>query len=194
MELVTTQFRHFTQKGFKKLHKDEKGMTLIELLAVIVILAIIAAIAIPSISAIIRNSERSSQRANAHTVVDAARLAIASRGVSGIGADETATHANITSPGTGGQTRKITLQELIDSGYLSEIKDPYRKGTTYNPASSYVIVTRTSTTSGSITSDVYKYWVYIMPGGTGAPTTPYFNDTEESLIDEPNQTTAHTNL
>ncbi|RIV13331.1 prepilin-type N-terminal cleavage/methylation domain-containing protein, partial [Priestia flexa] len=40
----------------KKFLKNEKGLTLIELLAVIVILGIIAAIAIPSIGGIIQKS------------------------------------------------------------------------------------------------------------------------------------------
>ncbi|WP_422123050.1 prepilin-type N-terminal cleavage/methylation domain-containing protein [Planococcus sp. X10-3] len=44
------------KKFMQKKLKNEKGMTLIELLAVIVILAIIAAIAIPAIGNIIENS------------------------------------------------------------------------------------------------------------------------------------------
>ncbi len=42
----------------KRFIRNEKGLTLIELLAVIVILGIIAAIAIPSIGAIIDNSKK----------------------------------------------------------------------------------------------------------------------------------------
>ena len=41
-------------KNMKKQLNNEKGLTLIELLAVIVILAIIAAIAVPAIGNIIR--------------------------------------------------------------------------------------------------------------------------------------------
>ena len=45
------------KKFLQKRLNNEKGLTLVELLAVIVILGIIAAIAIPSIGNIIENSE-----------------------------------------------------------------------------------------------------------------------------------------
>ncbi|WP_369678807.1 prepilin-type N-terminal cleavage/methylation domain-containing protein [Planococcus faecalis] len=53
---------------------NEKGMTLIELLAVIVIIAIIAAIAIPAIGNIIENSRYSAVKADATNVLNAAQL------------------------------------------------------------------------------------------------------------------------
>ncbi|TWT09015.1 prepilin-type N-terminal cleavage/methylation domain-containing protein [Planomicrobium sp. CPCC 101079] len=54
--------------------KDQKGMTLIELLAVIVIIAIIAAIAIPAIGNIIENSRYSAVKSDATNVLNAAQL------------------------------------------------------------------------------------------------------------------------
>lgn len=54
--------------------KDQKGLTLIELLAVIVILAIIAAIAIPAIGNIIENSRYSAVKADATNVLSAAQV------------------------------------------------------------------------------------------------------------------------
>jgi len=54
--------------------KDQKGLTLIELLAVIVILAIIAAIAIPAIGNIIENSKVSAIKADAQNTLAAANL------------------------------------------------------------------------------------------------------------------------
>ncbi|EGA89097.1 hypothetical protein GPDM_11515 [Planococcus donghaensis MPA1U2] len=53
---------------------NEKGMTLIELLAVIVIIAIIAAIAIPAIGNIIDNSRNGAVRADFQQAIAAASL------------------------------------------------------------------------------------------------------------------------
>ena len=60
----------------KKLN-NEKGMTLIELLAVIVILAIIALIAIPAIGNIISNSKSKAILADATTIISGAKTAFA---------------------------------------------------------------------------------------------------------------------
>ena len=54
--------------------KDQKGLTLIELLAVIVILAIIAAIAIPAIGNIIQNSRIDAAKSDALNIISAASL------------------------------------------------------------------------------------------------------------------------
>jgi type IV pilus assembly protein PilA len=54
--------------------KDQKGLTLIELLAVIVILAIIAAIAIPAIGGIIENSRVGATKADNLNALSAAEL------------------------------------------------------------------------------------------------------------------------
>lgn len=61
----------------KKLLKNQKGLTLIELLAVIVILAIIAAIAIPAIGNIISNSKDKAILSDAAGVLAGAKIAIA---------------------------------------------------------------------------------------------------------------------
>lgn len=60
----------------KKVMKNEKGMTLIELLAVIVIIAIIALIAVPAIGNIINNSKDKALLADASTIIDGAKLAL----------------------------------------------------------------------------------------------------------------------
>lgn len=54
--------------------KEQKGLTLIELLAVIVILAIIAAIAIPAIGNIIENSRYSAVKSDALNAISAGNL------------------------------------------------------------------------------------------------------------------------
>ncbi len=58
----------------KKRIKNEKGLSLVELLAVIVILAIVAAIAIPAIGSIIENSRVKALKADAATIISAANI------------------------------------------------------------------------------------------------------------------------
>jgi len=58
----------------KKLLKNQKGLTLIEVLAVVVILAIVAVIAIPAIGNIIDNSRIKGAKADAVNLINAAHL------------------------------------------------------------------------------------------------------------------------
>ena len=62
-------------KLLKRYAKDEKGLTLIELLAVIVILGIIAAIAVVSIGGIIGKTKEKAQVTEAVQIINAAKLA-----------------------------------------------------------------------------------------------------------------------
>jgi len=87
---------------FKRLLKNEKGLTLIELLAVVVILGIISAIAVPSIGGLIDNTKKDAHIANAQQMVNAARLAYAS--------DSTVT--------------SYTLKDLNSNGYLEPLEKP----------------------------------------------------------------------
>ena len=59
----------------KKLVKNEKGLTLVELLAVIVILAIVAAIAVPAIGNIIQNSRDKAVLTEALNIISGAKIA-----------------------------------------------------------------------------------------------------------------------
>ncbi len=61
-------------KNMKKQLNNEKGLTLIELLAVIVILAIIAAIAVPAIGKIINNSKEKAILADASNILAGQKL------------------------------------------------------------------------------------------------------------------------
>lgn len=82
----------------KKRIKNEKGLTLIELLAVIVILAIVAAIAIPAIGNIIENSRYNAAKADAVNVLNAANIYFTDEGTP-----------------VGGT---VTVTKLSDGGYL----------------------------------------------------------------------------
>ncbi len=64
----------------KKFLKNDKGLTLVELLAVIVILGIIAAIAVPSIGNIIEKSRADAVKSEGIQVLNAAKLFVASEG------------------------------------------------------------------------------------------------------------------
>lgn len=64
----------FMKKLLKK-RLNQKGLTLIELLAVIVILAIVAAIAIPAISNLINTQRDKAVLADAQTIIAGAKLA-----------------------------------------------------------------------------------------------------------------------
>ncbi|KIQ94893.1 Tfp pilus assembly protein FimT [Anoxybacillus thermarum] len=93
----------------KKFIRNEKGLTLIELLAVIVILGIIAAIAVPSIGGLIDNSKKDAHVANAQQMINAAKIAVT--------ADKSLLPAE-------GKAKVVSLKYLEDNGYLEEVKDP----------------------------------------------------------------------
>ncbi|MBZ5201213.1 prepilin-type N-terminal cleavage/methylation domain-containing protein [Planomicrobium chinense] len=78
--------------------KDQKGMTLIELLAVIVIIAIIAAIAIPAIAGIIENSRVGAIKSDATNILNAADL-----------------YNTEATPGT-----SVTLFQLESAGFIED--------------------------------------------------------------------------
>lgn len=81
----------------KKRLKNEKGLTLIELLAVIVILAIVLAIAIPAIGNIIENSRLNGVKSDAINVINA---------------------ANIYYTDNPEASAAVTVQQLMDNDYL----------------------------------------------------------------------------
>ncbi|WP_070327703.1 prepilin-type N-terminal cleavage/methylation domain-containing protein [Exiguobacterium aurantiacum] len=97
--------------------KDERGLTLVELLVVVVILGIIAAIAVVAIGGIIENSRKDAMVSDAKQMVSAAKLYTASNPV------QADTQLNFKG-GTPG---------VDATSYMSSLKDPY-SDTTYTKA------------------------------------------------------------
>lgn len=98
-------------KRVKGFINNQKGLTLVELLAVIVILGIIAAIAVPSIGGLIDNTKKDAHLANAQQLISSAKLAVASN-------DDI-----VKIPATGSQN--VELSALQGGSYLeSGLKDP----------------------------------------------------------------------
>ncbi|PSL43979.1 type IV pilus assembly protein PilA [Salsuginibacillus halophilus] len=99
----------------KRLLKDSRGLTLIELLAVVVILGIIAAIAVPAIANIIGDTEEDAHVANAEQMINAARTAYAA------GEDFDA------------EDDGYTLDELVSAGYIEQTpSNPFGSEEDYN--------------------------------------------------------------
>ena len=98
-------------KALKKRLKDQRGLTLVELLAVVVILGIISAIAVPSIGGLIDNSKKEAHVANAQQMVSSAKLALT-------------TDATLQEG-----THFLTLGYLEDQKFLDPVSDP--DGTSY---------------------------------------------------------------
>ncbi|PIC70699.1 Tfp assembly type protein [Sporosarcina sp. P16b] len=84
-------------KKFMQKKLNQKGLTLVELLAVIVILGIIAAIAVPAIGNIITNSKVNALKGDAHNVLSAAQMYFTEKG-----------------------GESVTQAELITNGFLED--------------------------------------------------------------------------
>ncbi|QOR65696.1 prepilin-type N-terminal cleavage/methylation domain-containing protein [Cytobacillus suaedae] len=94
--------------------RNPKGITFIELLAVIVILGIISSIAIPTMTNLVQLSKDRAMVGNAFALKDAASLYIRDL------------HLQQQTPPS-----KITYKMLLDSQYIETIKDP-DTGNRYN--------------------------------------------------------------
>ncbi|TCI43342.1 prepilin-type N-terminal cleavage/methylation domain-containing protein [Exiguobacterium sp. SH3S2] len=100
--------------------KDERGLTLVELLVVVVILGIIAAIAVVAIGGIIENSKKDAMVADAKQMVSAAKIHTASSPLAS-GATQT---MEFVLP--------ITTGNIDGTKYVNKLQDPF--GTNYSLA------------------------------------------------------------
>ena len=91
-------------KKWMKKFKNERGLTLVELLAVIVILAIVAIIAFVFIGGVIENSKKDAHISNAQQIISAAKLHESTTGELG-----------------------LTIEQLKEQNYLDQILDPWDK-------------------------------------------------------------------
>ncbi|WP_081413188.1 prepilin-type N-terminal cleavage/methylation domain-containing protein [Aneurinibacillus terranovensis] len=139
--------------NWKKIVKDQRGLTLIELLATIVILGIIAAIAIPAIGGLITNSKKDATAANAIQMVNSAKLYITSH----------------TDKFTAATTY-IPLNVLYTDKQLETMKDPFNSNSDYYKDSSTDVTTTAPTASSYVevdnSSGNYTYKVYLSKDGT----------------------------
>lgn len=111
-------------KKIKNILRNERGLTLIELLAVVVILAIIAAIAIPAIGGLMDNTKKDAHVANAQQMISSARLYVTADKASGKG------------------TTTVKLSKLISDKYMEAVEDPDGNDTNgYDIEKSFVRIT-----------------------------------------------------
>ena len=108
---------------------NKKGVTLVELIAVLVIMGLIATILLPNMNKIIQGSKRTSGNIQESEIIEAAKNYLADN------IEDSITFDN-------NSTAYITLEQLLDGGYLSrEPKEP-KTGDSYDLTHSKVVVTK----------------------------------------------------
>lgn len=136
-------------KLLKKHAKNEKGLTLIELLVVIVILGIIAAIAVVSIGGIMDNSKKDAHVGNAQQMVNAAKMWVTGN----------ANGTNFTEA-----SKELTLEDIYKENLLDTMKDPDGGTNAYELKTSKVTIKREG--------NAFTYTVTLIGGKKQITTVP----------------------
>ncbi|AEH47017.1 MULTISPECIES: type II secretion system protein [Parageobacillus] len=90
--------------------RTNRGMTLVELLAVLVILGIVASIAVIAVLHIIEKAKERTFVSNAYALYEAARLYVGAENVEFLPSRS---------------SEKLTYKQLVEEGMLHPIKDPF---------------------------------------------------------------------
>ena len=125
------------------MRKNQKGFTLIEMLAVVILLAILMAIAVGSYYSYIKKSRDDSFKIAENTIQNDVKNAYADC------LSNSKSEFCINHSGYGEKNDKIYLKELIDAGYSEQIKNPYDTNSFCDIDSSYVTVIGNNTDNNS---------------------------------------------
>lgn len=132
------------KKFLQKRLKNEKGLTLVELLAVIVILGIIAAIAVPAIGGIINNSKVGAMKSDVLNAISAAELYLVE---SPVNTEKTSITLNDLTGGEG----STNAAYLSDAGSLSAFEyNIADKTVTFTASTGSVTLSSTGSTKNEV--------------------------------------------
>ena len=127
--------------------KNNKGFTLVELLAVIILLAVLGGLASIAYSSIVKSGEESLYTAYENTMYSDIMQLLS-------------THVELI-PGNG-KTKEFKLSLMISKGYIEPINNPRNKDDLCNSNSSYVKVMRNDSSDGIAHVDSLTYLVCLV--------------------------------
>lgn len=108
---------------------NKKGLTLVELLSVIAIIALISVVIFPLVTSNLKTSSKQVNDATKKSIIDSAVLYLG----------DNVGNENFMKTGT----EEVTLQTLVNAGYLDKKIKDVENGKNYNLETSKVIISRT---------------------------------------------------
>ena len=106
---------------------NKRGITLVELIAVLVIIGLIATIVLPNINKIIKDSKDTTENVQESEIIEAAKSYLADNIEDSISFDNN-------------QTATVSLDQLLTGGYLSREPKDLNTGEDYDLANSKVTI------------------------------------------------------